>query len=208
MKKYLISYNEFNSFKEECFLVVDNSVPPKHKYLANVLKYLDYKGINYKVVETLEELSHVLNKCKVIGAISTGSDYRVDDIETNQLSFEALRNLDCPIYGICYGFQSMAKYYGSKIGSGDEVCGNLKVTNFDKEEELYKYADLDNLKLSFCFHDYPLQVPNGFKIISELDGKICGISNGKNRFGTLFHPENFVETFPVLDNFIQICKNY
>ena len=47
---------------------------------------------------------------------------------------------------------------------------------------------------------------DSFKVISEIDNKISGISNGEDRFGTLFHPENINETFPILDNFINLCK--
>ena len=101
----------------------------------------------------------------------------------------------------------MAKFYGSEIGSEDEVCGNINLDSYDKSELIFNGIDLDNTKLSFCFHDFPLGVPNGFKVISEIDNKISGISNGKDRFGTLFHPENINETFPILDNFISLCKS-
>jgi GMP synthase-like glutamine amidotransferase len=200
-------FKEFNTYKkEDYFLVIDNSKPPKNKYLNNVLKYLDTTDVSYKIVETIDELLETINNYNIIGAISTGSDFRVNDIETNELNFKSLELLECPVYGICYGFQSMAKYYGSEIGSVNEVCENLILDSYDKNELIFNGIDLDNTKLSFCFHDFPLEVPNGFKIISEINNKISGISNGKNRFGTLFHPENINETFPILDNFINLCK--
>jgi GMP synthase-like glutamine amidotransferase len=204
--KHLILFKEFNTYKEDYFLVIDNSKPPKNKYLENVLKYLNTTDVNYKVVETIDELLESINNYNIIGAISTGSDFRVNDIETNELSFKSLELLDCPIYGICYGFQSMSKYYGSEIGSGDEVCGNINLDSYDKNESIFQGVNLDNLEVSVCFHDFPLQAPSGFNIISEIDGKISGISNGKDRFGTLFHPENINETFPILNNFINFCK--
>jgi GMP synthase-like glutamine amidotransferase len=205
--KHLILFKEFNTYKEDYFLVIDNSKPPKHKYLNNVLKYLDTTDVKYKTVETIDELLESINNYNIVGAISTGSDFRVNDIETNELNFKALELLNCPVYGICYGFQSMAKFYGSEIGSKDEVCGNINLDSYDKSEPIFNGIDLDNTKLSFCFHDFPLEVPNGFKVISEIDNKISGISNGKDRFGTLFHPENISETFPILNNFISLCKS-
>jgi GMP synthase-like glutamine amidotransferase len=171
------------------------------------LKYLDTTDVKYKTVETIDELLESINNYNIVGAISTGSDFRVNDIETNELNFKALELLNCPVYGICYGFQSMAKFYGSEIGSKDEVCGNINLDSYDKSEPIFNGIDLDNTKLSFCFHDFPLEVPNGFKVISEIDNKISGISNGKDRFGTLFHPENISETFPILNNFISLCKS-
>jgi len=203
--KHLRLFKEFNSYKEDYFLVIDNSKPPKHKYLNNVLKYLDTTDVSYKIVETVDDLKDCINNFNIIGAISTGSDFRVNDIETNELNFAALELLECPVYGICYGFQSMAKYYGSEIGSGDEVCKNTILDNYDNEV-IFNNIDLDNTEVSICFHDFPVDVPNGFKVIAEIDGKIAGISNGKDRFGTLFHPENINKTFPILDNFINLCK--
>lgn len=205
--KHLILFKEFNNYKEDYFLVIDNSKPPKHKYLNNVLKYLDTTDVNYKVVESISELLEAYNNFNIIGAISTGSDYRVNDIETNELNFKALELLDCPIYGICYGFQSMAKFYGSEIASDDEVCGNFLLDSFDQSDIIFNNIDLSNTEVSFCFHDFPLQAPNGFNIIAEIDGKIAGISNGTDRFATLFHPENISKTFSILDKFISLCKS-
>lgn len=201
--KYLKEFNEYNSY----FLVIDNSKPPKHKYLNNVLKYLDTTDVPYKIVETVDELIKAISEHNIIGAISTGSDFRVNDIETNELNFAAIENLKCPIYGICYGFQSIAKYFGSEIGSDEEVCSNLNLDWYDKGNFLFRGIDLSTTPVSVCFHDFPLEVPNGFKVISGIDGKISGISNGTNRFGTLFHPENLVETFVILDNFVKYCKS-
>ena len=205
--KHLRLFKEFNSYKEDYVLVIDNSKPPKHKYLNNVLKYLDTTDVSYKIVETIDELKECINNFNIIGAISTGSDFRVNDIETNELNFAALELLDCPVYGICYGFQSMAKYYGSEIGSGDEVCKSLILDNYDNSEITFNGIDLDNTEVSVCFYDYPLESPQGFKVTAEIDGKIAGISNGVDRFGTLFHPENINKTFPILDNFINLCKS-
>ncbi len=206
--RHLLLYNEFNTFKEDYFLVIDNSKPPKHKYLENVLKYFENRNLNYKVVETVGELLDTINNYNIIGAVSTGSDFRVNDIETNELNFKALELLKCPIYGICYGFQSMAKYYGSEVGSEEEVCGTILVDSFDNIEPLLQGVDLDTTKVSVCFHDFPLDVPSGFKVISEISGKIAGISNGRNRFGTLYHPENIIGTYTIMDNFVDICNNY
>jgi GMP synthase-like glutamine amidotransferase len=206
--RHLLLYNEFNTFKEDCFLVIDNSKPPKHKYLENVLKYFENRNLNYKVVETVGELLDTINNYNILGAVSTGSDFRVNDIETNELNFKALELLNCPVYGICYGFQSMAKYYGSEVGSEDEVCGTILVDSFDNSEPLLQGIDLDTTKVSVCFHDFPLDVPSGFKVISEISGKIAGISNGRNRFGTLYHPENIIGTYTIMDNFVDICNNY
>lgn len=196
-------YKEDN---KDYFLVIDNSKPPKNKYLNNILKYLDTTDVYYKIVETEKELLEACNNFNVVGAISTGSDFRVNDEETNKVSFSAIEKLDCPIYAICFGFQSMAKYYNTEIESVDEVCGDLILNEYDKDNFLFKNVDLSKTKVSFCFHDFPSSVPSGFNVISVIDGKIAGLSNNYNRFGTLFHPENSQLTYGILDNFIEYCR--
>lgn len=62
--------------KENIFLIIDNSKPPEKKYLGKVVEYMNIRGVEYKVVSSIEEFKDISNKAKIIGAISTGSDYR------------------------------------------------------------------------------------------------------------------------------------
>ena len=192
--------------KENIFLIIDNSKPPERKYLGKVVEYMNIRGVEYKVVSSIEEFEDVSNKAKIIGAISTGSDYRVATGENIDLSNTVLESLECPVLGICYGFQSMADFYGVKIDSGEEKCGNFNIDWHDEEFWMFKGLDLRNTLLRFCFHDYPATVPIGFKTISEIDGKISGIANDSlKRYGILFHPEEEYQTYSILDRFIERC---
>jgi len=192
--------------KENIFLIIDNSKPPESKYLGKVVEYMNISGVEYKVVSSIEEFEDISNKAKIIGAISTGSDYRVSTGENIDLSHTALESLECPILGICYGFQSMSDFYGVKIDSGEEKCGNFNIDWHDEEFWMFKGLDLINTPLRFCFHDYPSTTPNGFKTICEIDGKISGIANDSlKRYGILFHPEEEYQTYSILDRFIERC---
>ena len=192
--------------KENIFLIIDNSKPPESKYLGKVVEYMNISGVEYKVVSSLEEFEDISNKAKIIGAISTGSDYRVSTGENIDLSHTALESLECPILGICYGFQSMSDFYGVKIDSGEEKCGNFNIDWHDEDFWMFKGLDLINTPLRFCFHDYPSTTPNGFKTICEIDGKISGIANDSlKRYGILFHPEEEYQTYSILDRFIERC---
>ena len=192
--------------QENIFLIIDNSKPPEKKYLGKVVEYMNIRGVEYKVVSSVEEFEDASNKAKIIGAISTGSDYRVSTGENIDLSNTALEYLECPVLGICYGFQSMADFYGVKIESGEEKCGNFNIDWHDEEFWMFKGLDLRNTPLRFCFHDYPATAPNGFKTISEIDGKISGIaSDSLKRYGILFHPEEAYQTYGILDRFIERC---
>jgi GMP synthase-like glutamine amidotransferase len=192
--------------KKNIFLIIDNSKPPESKYLGKVVEYMNIRGVEYKVVSSIKEFEDISNKVKIIGAISTGSDYRVSTGENIDLSNTALESLECPILGICYGFQSMSDFYGVKIDSGEEKCGNFNIDWHDEEFWMFKGLDLRNTLLRFCFHDYPATVPIGFKTISEIDGKISGIANDSlKRYGILFHPEEEYQTYSILDRFIERC---
>jgi GMP synthase-like glutamine amidotransferase len=192
--------------QENIFLIIDNSKPPERKYLDKVVEYMNIRGIEYKVASSVEEFEDISNSSKIIGAISTGSDYRVSTGENIDLSNMSLESLECPILGICYGFQSMADFYDTQIDSGEEKCGKFNIDWYDEDFWMFKGLDLRNTPLRFCFHDYPTKAPNGFKTICEIDGKISGIANDSlKRYGILFHPEEEYQTYSILDRFIERC---
>ena len=199
------------SFTDEYFLVVNNSKPQENRYLTNVLKYLDFRGIQYKVAKSSNDIEKINNEFNIIGSISTGSDYRITNPSSDE-EFEgnekALSSLSCPILSICYGMQSMVKFYGGENKTSDEfIHGSYKLTDY-KDHKLFNGLDMSNIEFSFSFHDYPDTTPDGFKVIGELDGKVAAIANdSKKQYGLLFHPEDIEYTYKVLDNFVSICKD-
>jgi len=99
----------------------------------------------------------------------------------------------------------MSKFYGSNIDSGEEKSGLFNLSDYDDSHFLFNGIDLSQQKVSFCFHDYPSDVPNGFEVIAMLDDVIAGVSS-KDRYGLLFHPEELESTYIILDNFLNTCK--
>ena len=201
-----------NSLKEsqdnQIILVINNSKPPQNKYLPKVLKYLEHRNIPYRVASSSEDVLKFNQEFELIGAISTGSDYSVskpDSLDELSTSETALKVLDCPIIAFCYGFQSMAKFYGSKVVGARLTDEVTTLDSYDESHFLFNGINLYEQEITFCFHDYPLNVPPGFKQIADIHGKIAGISSD-NRYGLLFHPEELEETFIILDNFIKKCK--
>jgi len=201
----LISFG--NSMKEsisnDIILVINNSKPPENKYLPKVLKYLDIRGVEYKVASSSDDVINYNQNYNIIGSLSTGSDYRVKD--GDDVSSTALSELKCPILAMCFGYQSMSKFYGSNIGSGEEKSGLFNLSDYDESHFLFNGIDLSQQKVSFCFHDYPSDVPSGFEVIAMLDDVIAGVSS-KDRYGLLFHPEELESTYIILDNFLNTCK--
>jgi GMP synthase (glutamine-hydrolysing) len=200
--KYIKEYKEY-SINKDLIIVIDNTMPPEKKYLSNIINYLENSNIFYKIASEPEHILEYSKNYNIVGALSTGSDYRVNK-DSNRLSYKALQYLECPILAMCFGFQSMAKFYGVEIKSESEIKDNLYLTSFDESHFLFRDIDLKTTKVSFCFHDYPSEVPQGFTKIAEIDGKIAGISNTHlKRYGLLFHPEDLPSTHIILNNFIE-----
>jgi len=204
--RYIKEFNDFNSIDysnaDPFIIVINNTILPENKYLVNIINYLEKSNTNYVVASNSDELSNYCNSHNIIAAISTGSDYRVNE-DSNVLSYKALQYLECQILAMCFGFQSMSKFYGVEVLSGSETKGELYLDNFDVSHFLFENIDLNSTKVSFCFHDYPAEVPQGFTKIAELDGKIAGISNDHlKRYGLLFHPEDLTTTNIIIGNFI------
>ncbi len=204
-----------NSMKEstdsEVFLIINNAKSPQYKYLPKVIKYLTVRNLPFRIASTPEEVEKYNSGYNIIGAFSTGSDFSMkspDSTSEYSTNEKALEILSCPIIAMCYGFQSMAKFYGQEISGGDLNCDRFLLTDYDNSHFLFRGIDLSTQKLSFCFHDYPVNVPYGFENIAILGDVIAGISNeSKNRYGILFHPEEFTETYIILDNFVEHCKS-
>ena len=197
------------SFNGECILIINNSKPQENRFLNNIIKYLDYRAISWKIASTPEEVQKMNDEFNIIGAISTGSDYRITDPKSDAEfanSEKAIEILDCPIFAICYGFQSMGKYYGAGVkDTGKFIHGAYPLTE-SKDHPLFSGLDMKNTNFSFSFHDALENCPEGFKVIGQLDGEIAAIANDqKKHYGTLFHPENIEYTYGILDNFVSMC---
>jgi GMP synthase-like glutamine amidotransferase len=217
MDKYPYSYQYYENLNmmplfDGVILVLNNGEPNRRSYLPNVLTYLTTRGINHIVTSSVTEVDSILSKNNIVGVISTGSDYRISSprSETEQeLSHKALADIKKPLIGMCYGFQSMADFYGVKVkDSGKFFNDNIKLSNWCKDSKIFKNLNLDDYQFSVSFHDMVSNCPDGFRVIAEHDGNILGIDNEElMRWGLAFHPEDIERTYPILDNFIEICRN-
>jgi GMP synthase-like glutamine amidotransferase len=172
---------------------------------------LTTRGLNHIVTSSVTEIDSILSNHNVVGVISTGSDYRISSPRSEneqELSHKALGGITKPLIGMCYGFQSMADFYGVKIkDSGKFFNDNIKLSNWCEDSKIFKDMNLDDYQFSVSFHDMVPECPNGFRVIAEHDGNILGIDNEElMRWGLAFHPEDIERTYPILDNFIDVCS--
>jgi len=211
--KYLDTYS-YESLKltplreHEIIIVINNTKPDKNRFLNNILNYLKVRGISFEIANSSEDIEKYLKQYKVVGAISTGSEYTISKskYETG-LSQYAYSNLKCPVLGICYGLQSMVELYGGSIKDSEEyVQTHKKLTHYKKDHFLFRGYDVTNIEWSFSHQDIIERVPTGFTSIAMCDTDIVAISNeDKKRYGVLFHPEDIEMSWTLLDNFINKC---
>ena len=212
--KYLDSYVHNESLKitplreGEIILVINNTKPEKNRFLNNLLNYLKNRGIQFEVASSAEDIDRLNVEFEIIGAISTGSEYKISTSEyESKLSYYAFEKLNCPILGICYGMQAMVNYYGGSIvDSGEYFQTHEKFTNFKKSHFLFKDYDVSNIEWSFSHGDIIEKMPSNFTATAMCDTKIVAISDEEGkRYGVLFHPEDVDMSYPLLDNFILKC---
>lgn len=210
MDKYPDTYKVEESAKitplghGESLLVVNNTEKRENKFIKNILRYLQTRGINYKLVSNIENAKKIDSK-KIVGVILTDSEHKINDHDTSLSKF-VLDNYKCPIIGIGFGYQVMCKDMGVDIKSNKKLTIEHKILTDIKNSRLFKGIDMKVTKFSFEFYDYPLSCPSGYEVIAKVDNIIVGISNeNTNRYGILFHPEDTEKTHDVLDNFIGLC---
>lgn len=104
--------------------------------------------------------------------------------------------------GICFGFQTLAKYSGTDITNKKFTHENKSIEKVLPNHFLFSGLE-DEEQFSFSFNDYPINCPEGYQVLCKVDDKIAGIVNDENqRYGLLFHPEDIEYSYKVLDNFI------
>ena len=180
------------------------------QYTHLILKSIRKLGVYCDVVNKLPIMQEDWLYVKGI-ILSGGPDEVPDTIDID------LNRINCPILGICYGAQYIAKYYGSKIQKKNSEYGKTLI-NIDSE--------LYNLHEATIFNHINSQIEVWMShensivqnLSSSLKLEVLSItSNGniaafkirdKQTYGLMFHPEvsHTTNGLIILDNFLYICS--
>lgn len=147
------------------------------------------------------------------GVIISGGPDNVNDPEAITIDAKIL-GIGCPVLGICYGMQLLAKLSGGIVSSqGSSEYGVTLIKNLgSRENSLIMTANIPNEFKALMSHgDNVSELPEGFTITSTTQsGVISSIENSdKKLFGLQFHPEVAHTEYgnEMLKNFVfGICK--
>jgi anthranilate/para-aminobenzoate synthase component II len=143
------------------------------------------------------------------GVILTGTDesplYRPNLYEEEM---RLIRLANCPVLGVCGGYQVMALAFGGAIDLLPNAIYGRTLVRRSRAHPLL--SGLDDVFVAFSKHRFIVRtLPDDFEAIlySECDNHLYGVAH-RNRplFGVQFHPERKNQGQTVLDNFISIVS--
>tara|TARA_B100000315_G_scaffold200679_1_gene192933 strand:- start:1536 stop:3086 length:1551 start_codon:yes stop_codon:yes gene_type:complete len=126
------------------------------------------------------------------GIILSGGPASVTDIDTPRAPDE-LFDMDLPVFGICYGQQTMVEQLGGKVaGSEEKEFGRAMVDVTDDCELFHGVWDVGNKEQVWMSHgDRVEALPDGFRIVGTSENApYAAIANDEKKFYAVqFHPE-------------------
>jgi len=127
------------------------------------------------------------------GIILGGGPCSVTD-EDSPRAPDGIFDLGLPIFGICYGQQTMVEQLGGKVvgGQGEGEFGRAKVEVLEHSDITTDVWDAGAVEQVWMSHgDHVESLPDGFQVIAKSSGApFAFIADPKRKFyGVQFHPE-------------------
>ncbi len=183
-------------------LVINNHGQYNHRIYRS-LHYLKYPA---EIIPNSTPLEEVTQK-DPLGIILGGGP----TIERAGNSHEYIKELDCPILGICLGHQLIAQVYGGEIGSaGIESYAKNTITILDKDDIFQGLGETMDVWTSH--KDEVKTLPPDFKLLAT--STLCDIEAMKHKdkpvYGIQFHPEvhHTKQGHLIFENFHQVCQEF
>jgi GMP synthase (glutamine-hydrolysing) len=124
------------------------------------------------------------------GLILSGGPASVYDVGAPRLAPDFLEAMDCPILGICYGFQLLAAKLGGEVKpSNNREYGYARLTVTEGDSPLFAGLP-EQLDVWLSHGDYVTTLPRGFRAVAKTEGSLNAFEDLSNSiFGVQFHPE-------------------
>lgn len=163
----------------------------------------------YCEIQSYDITEQIVKEFGPKGIILSGgpnSVYEASNIRVAKFIF----TLGIPIFGICYGMQTIANELGGIVeSSGVREFGHTIINNLTSD--LFNNIDQENLSVWMSHGDKVTKLPAGFEIIATTSScPIAAIANDQQKiYGVQFHPEvtHTDQGLQLFKNFIfTICK--
>jgi GMP synthase (glutamine-hydrolysing) len=181
-------------------LVINNHGQYNHR----IYRSLHYLKIPSEIVPNSTSIEKIKEK-KPIGLILGGGP----SIERSGNSHSYVKEIDCPILGICLGHQIIAHAFGGKIGAaGIESYAKIRINILDENDILKGFGKTADVWASH--KDEVCKPPQNFKVLAS--SEICGVEAMKHNtqpiYGIQFHPEvhHTENGAKIFENFYEVCK--
>jgi GMP synthase-like glutamine amidotransferase len=157
-------------------------------FIQKIIYILEDFEIEYSVIDYIDFRLEKSSSFDFF--ILSGGDIKIRDNPSLQQEEELIRQAPKPIFGICAGFQIIAKVFGESISElPEQVYGvkKIKVFNLDKLGINYTFNELD----VFEYHSWAVKTPvKNFTVFGSSEYGIEIIKhNSKPILTTQFHPE-------------------
>ena len=154
-------------------------------------------------------LDSILSR-KPKGIILSGGPASVYDEDAPRLSYGVRENFNCPVLGICYGFQIMAHEMGGRVQpSSRREYGYARLEVTDEGSALFKGLPSE-MDVWMSHGDHMTEIPGDFRVTARTDGALNALEDLSGRiYGVQFHPEVAHTTYGklILQNFLfRVCK--
>lgn len=138
------------------------------------------------------------------GIILSGGPSSVNDVDAPLVELNELREL-CPIMGVCYGMQLIAKVYGGMV-----VSAPHREYGFNEIEWSKAIAGIPGKQKVWMSHGDTIEVPPpGFEVVARSQSGHIAAMVEKNIWAIQFHPEvsHTEQGIEILSTFaFDVCK--
>lgn len=191
-------------------LVISMATNKYNKFYNKLINIPSVKNTNIKIISKNSDLL-TIDFTNITGIIITGSPLSV--ISINNRIYKKIQKIlipllltDVPVLGICFGYGCINSFLGGDLIKMKQSEHLIKEINL-KENILFKGFENKILNVGLYHSDEIYNLSSLLTPIAyDLEGKLMGFTDNKRYYGVQFHPEAFVETHFVVDNFLEICN--
>lgn len=181
------------------------------------LKYaIERLGFNVLISSNKDEILHA----KKVFIPGVGTSKSAIDFLRRKKIFSVIKNLNCPVLGICLGMQILCKKSEESVGCiliNKINCSVVKFSNkklpsphigwnavfFEKNHFLFK--NIDNGEYFYFLHGYFINIIKNTIAISNYGVDFSASFQINNFFGVQFHPEKSGDLgIQLIKNFLEI----